>query len=94
MSKNSGMGSKRIGSMTSKGMGKCDAGTRAEQCGNERVVKKGANENLGKIKPKNLYTPDQPLTHPEHLTVLQDKLYSLELDLNKIREKLLKIKGD
>lgn len=41
MSKNGGMGSKRIGSMTSKGMGKCSAGTPAEQCGNAHEVSKG-----------------------------------------------------
>lgn len=41
MSKESGMGSKRIGSMTSRGMGKCSAGSPAEQCGNAKRVSKG-----------------------------------------------------
>lgn len=53
MSKNGGLGSKRIGSMTSRGMGKCDAGSRAEQCGNARKVSKGRNKWVGKEKEVN-----------------------------------------
>lgn len=50
MSKNGGMGSKRIGSMTSKGMGKCEAGTHAEQCGNSRKVLKRNKQWVSKEK--------------------------------------------
>lgn len=41
MSKNSGLGRKRIGSMSNKGMGKCPVGAPGEQCGNAKKVSKG-----------------------------------------------------
>ena len=48
MSKNGGIGSKRIGSMTSKGMGKCSADSPAEQCGNAYKVSKGKKQRNNK----------------------------------------------
>ena len=80
--------------MTSKGMGKCDAGARAEQCGNERQVKKGQGEHMEKGMAKNFFTPELPVGHLENLTSLNKQLAALELDLNKIREKILKLKSD
>lgn len=41
MSKNTGMGRKRIGSMSNKGMDKCDATSNGKQCGRQKKVSKG-----------------------------------------------------
>lgn len=41
MSKNTGLGRKRIGSMSNKGMDKCDATSDGKQCGRQKKVSKG-----------------------------------------------------
>ena len=65
MSKNGGMGSKRIGSMTSKGMGKCSAGSPAEQCGNANEVSKGNKSWTSKEKGTNPFHSDVPIHHQD-----------------------------
>ncbi len=49
MSKNTGMGRKRIASKANKGMDKCAAVSHSKQCGRVKIVSKG--EHL-KIKDK------------------------------------------
>ena len=41
MSKNTGMGRKRITQKISKGMDKCDVASHSKQCGNAKEVSKG-----------------------------------------------------
>lgn len=41
MSKNTGIGRKRIGSMSNKGMDKCDTTSHGKQCGRQKTVSKG-----------------------------------------------------
>lgn len=41
MSKGSGMGRKRIGSLSNKGMDRCDATSHGKQCGRAKEVSKG-----------------------------------------------------
>lgn len=41
MSKNTGMGRKRIGSNASKIVDKCGEGSRSKQCGRQKKVSKG-----------------------------------------------------
>jgi len=93
MSKNGGLGSKRIGSMTSKGMGKCEANSRAEQCGNGRGLTKGKGEYMD--IEENLLIQDIAAPKPQdHLISIQKQLSSLEHELKKIKEKMNKLKGD
>lgn len=93
MSKKGGLGSKRIGSMTSKGMGKCSAGSKAEQCGNGIGLGSGKLENMEKIKfHPGLDLP--PLKTLDHLVNLQTQLSSLEVELKKVQEKISRLKGD
>jgi hypothetical protein len=41
MSKGSGMGRKRIGALSNKGMDKCDVGSHSKQCGRPKEITKG-----------------------------------------------------
>jgi len=43
MSKNTGMGRKRIAQKINKGMDKCDASSHGKQCGRAKNVSKGAH---------------------------------------------------
>lgn len=51
MSKGSGMGRKRIGSLSNKGMDKCDAGSHGKQCGRAKSVSKGNQQFQEKKEP-------------------------------------------
>ena len=41
MSKNTGMGRKRVAQKLNKGMDKCDSTSRSKQCGSQKKVSKG-----------------------------------------------------
>lgn len=45
MSKNTGMGRKRMGTKLGKGMDKCDVGSHGKQCGRPQKVSKGGHLN-------------------------------------------------
>jgi len=57
MSKNGGLGRKRIDNKDSKGLGKCPPNSRGEQCGNGRGLTKGNGEGLFKEKKGKLSNP-------------------------------------
>lgn len=57
MSKNSGMGSKRIGARLNKGMDKCDVSSHGKQCGRIRQITKGGKMHI--IKKRVIILPDE-----------------------------------
>lgn len=53
MSKNTGMGRKRIGAQINKGMDHCDAPSHGKQCGRPKEVSKGQHLKVRQTKGKN-----------------------------------------
>jgi len=92
MSKNGGMGSKRIGSMTSRGMGHCEAESRAEQCGNGRCLGKGRGQGMDKKQNfkehihENIETPIK-----DELASLEKQAKDLKIELEIIKERIIKL---
>lgn len=106
MSKNSGMGRKRIDNRDSKGLGKCTLGGHAEQCGNAKKITKGKYEW---DSMKNEWEINKHTSNPfeadmntsvtyhkgvENLKYLQKQASQLEKDLKKVKEKIEKLNGN
>ncbi len=92
MSKESGMGSKRIGSMTSRGMGHCEANSRAEQCGNGRGLNKGKNQGMDRKQNFKDYVHENVATPiSDELTSLENQAKALNIELNIVKEKITKL---
>lgn len=53
MSRESGMGRKRIGARINKGMDKCDASSHTKQCGRPKKVSKGEHLKIEQAKSKS-----------------------------------------
>lgn len=60
MSKNTGMGRKRMGQKANKGMDRCDAGAHGKQCGRPKEVSKG---NQRWMSPEPEIKPFHPEIH-------------------------------
>src|SRR5574344_1338347 len=90
MSKNSGMGRKRIDNKDSKGLGKCIVGSRAEQCGNAKNVNnKGKFKWSGKASASNPFCKENPTDKKcQEIELLQKQADELERDLMYIRKKM------
>jgi len=70
MSKNGGLGRKRIDNKDSKGLGKCPPNSRGEQCGNGRGLGKGKGESEELFKqkkgnPSNPYMTEDEIILPK-----------------------------
>lgn len=95
MSKNSGMGRKRIDNKDSKGLGKCLAGSRAEQCGNGRGINKTKFKWSGKASASNPFCKENPTDRKcEEIELLQKQAEELERDLKYIKTKMEKLNGN
>lgn len=92
MSKGGSMGTKRIGSMTSKGMGKCEPDSRAEQCGSGRGLGKGKFEGMTAPSGINPFMPNKPfIPHADELKLLKKHAEELEAELKKLQSKISKL---
>lgn len=63
MSKNTGMGRKRIGSKMEKGIDRCDVGSHGKQCGRQKEVTKGNKHWMSPEKEINPYHEHPPTQH-------------------------------
>lgn len=93
MSKNSGMGRKRIDNKDSLGLGKCTLSGHAEQCGNGKL-KKINFRWAGKASLSNPFCIENPLDKRcGDIPTLEREALKLEKSLKDIREKISKLNG-
>lgn len=91
MSKNSGMGRKRIENRDSKGLGKCLPRARAEQCGNGKL-NRDKFQWSGKASASNPFCASNPLDPKcDEVEMLKKQATELEGELKQIRDKIFKL---